>query len=58
MEKKKKIWLFVLVFGLAGVLVYAAEIACAFMNDRNKKMEYSFDDEDPEEAEADYKNEE
>ncbi|WP_296227192.1 hypothetical protein [uncultured Lactobacillus sp.] len=61
MEKKKRVWLFILIFGLVGLLVYGAEIAYAFMKDRNKKMEYSFDEEeaeDPQEMEADYKNQE
>ena len=61
MEKKKRVWLIVLAFSLIGLLVYGAEIAYAFMKDRNKKMEYSFDEEeaeDPQEMEADYKNQE
>ncbi|MGM9905960.1 hypothetical protein [Lactobacillus sp.] len=61
MEKKKRVCLFLLAFGLVGLLVYAVEIAYAFMKDRNKKMEYSFDEEeaeDPQEMEADYKNQE
>lgn len=61
MEKKKRVWLFILAFSLIGLLVYGAEIAYAFMKDRNKKMEYSFAEEeaeDPQEMEADYKNQE
>ena len=53
--------LFILAFSLIGLLVYGAEIAYAFMKDRNKKMEYSFDEEeaeDPQEMGADYKNQE
>lgn len=59
--EKKRVWLFILISGLVGLLVYGAEIAYAFMKDRNKKMEYSFDEEeaeDPQEMEADYKNQE
>lgn len=59
--EKKRVWLFILIFGLVGLLAYGAEIAYAFMKDRNKKMEYSFDEEeaeDPQEMEADYKNQE
>ncbi|MBT8897307.1 hypothetical protein ACXO2Y_06615 [Lactobacillus delbrueckii subsp. bulgaricus] len=61
MEKKKSVWLFILAFSLIGFLVYGAEIAYAFMKDRNKKMKYSFDEEeaeDPQEMGADYKNQE
>lgn len=61
MEKKKRVWLFILAFSLIGLLVYGAEIAYAFMKDCNKKMEYSFAEEeaeDPQEMEADYKNQE
>ena len=39
MEKKKRVWLFILAFSLIGLLVYGAEIAYAFMKDRNKKMD-------------------
>ena len=44
-------------------MIYAGEVAYAFLRDRNKDMDYTFDDfEDddigPEEAEAIYKNEE
>lgn len=61
MEKKKSVWLFILAFSLIGLLVYGVEIAYSFMKDRNKKMGYSFDEEeaeDPQEMEADYKNQE
>ncbi|AXI15604.1 hypothetical protein BC336_1547 [Lactobacillus delbrueckii subsp. bulgaricus] len=59
--EKKRVWLFILAFSLIGLLVYGAEIDYAFMKDRNKKMEYSFDEEeaeDPQEMRADYKNQE
>lgn len=57
MSKKKVFWLCLLAFTGVGLLVYGAEIAYAFAKDRNKKMEYSFE-ESPGEAEADYLNEE
>lgn len=57
MSKKKVFWLCLLAFTGVGLLVYGAEIAYAFAKDRNKKMEYSFE-ESPEEAEVDYLNEE
>ena len=52
-----------LCLGILGILIYAGEVAYAFLRDRNKDMDYTFDDfEDddigPEEAEAIYKNEE
>lgn len=59
--EKKRVWLFILAFSLIGLLVYGVEIAYSFMKDRNKKMGYSFDEEeaeDPQEMEADYKNQE
>ncbi|MCT2879025.1 hypothetical protein [Lactobacillus delbrueckii] len=59
--EKKRVWLFILAFSLIGLLVYGVEIVYAFMKDRNKKMGYSFDEEeaeDPQEMEADYKNQE
>lgn len=57
MSKKKVFWLCLLAFTGVGLLVYGVEIAYAFAKDRNKKMEYSFE-ESLEEAEADYLNEE
>lgn len=63
MDKKKTMLTLALCLGILGILIYAGEVAYAFLRDRNKDMDYTFDDfEDddigPEEAEAIYKNEE
>lgn len=62
-NKNKTMLTLALCLGVLGILIYAGEVAYAFLRDRNKDMDYTFDDfEDddigPEEAEAIYKNEE